>query len=93
MTRLGGARRSPAPQRWQNRCCHPLPTDALIDLKVRGRLSRFIPIWLNVGTLDTIVHLRVVAAIPQRWPACGCDARRLCIHPDVLQYLANFSAV
>ena len=44
MTRLGGARRNAPPQRWQNRCCRPLPTDALIDLKVRGQLSRFIPI-------------------------------------------------
>jgi hypothetical protein len=78
MTRLGGARRSPAPQRWQNRCCHPLPTDALIDLKVRGWLSRFIPIWLNVGTLDTIAHLRVVAAIPQRWPGICSGTPPLC---------------
>ena len=36
----------------------PLPTDALIDLKVRRRLGRFVPIWLNVGTLDTIAHRR-----------------------------------
>jgi hypothetical protein len=39
MTFLGTARRSPAPQRWQNRCCHPSPTDALIGLKVRRRLG------------------------------------------------------
>jgi len=31
-----------------------LPADALIELKVRRHLGRFIPIWLNVGTLDTI---------------------------------------
>jgi hypothetical protein len=59
MNILGGDRCSPAPQRWQNRCYHPLPTDTLIDLKVRGRLGRFIPIWLNVDTLDTIAHLRI----------------------------------
>jgi hypothetical protein len=55
---LGGDRRSLGPQRWQNRCYNPLPTDALIDLKVRRRLGRFIPIWLNIGTLDTIAHRR-----------------------------------
>jgi hypothetical protein len=53
---LGGARRSPAPQRWQNRCRHCSPTDALIDINVRGHLGRFIPIWRNV---DTIAHLRI----------------------------------
>jgi len=30
---------------------------------------------------------------PQRWPACRGDARWLCIHPDVLQYLADVGAV
>jgi hypothetical protein len=34
----------------------PLPTDALIDLKVRRRLGRFVPIWLN---LDTLAHGRI----------------------------------
>jgi hypothetical protein len=86
---LGSTRRSPAPQRWPNRCCLPSPTDALIDLKVRHRLGRFVPIWLN---LDTLAHGRV-APVPQRWPACWCDARWLCLHPDVLQYLPDVSAV
>ena len=37
--------------RLPNHCClSTLPTDALIDLKVRRRLGRFIPIWLNPGT-------------------------------------------
>jgi hypothetical protein len=85
-------RRSPAPQRWKNRCYQPLPTDALIGLKVRGRLGRFIPIWLNVGTLHTIAHLRI-ARVPQRRPACWCDARWLCLHPYVVQYVADVGAV
>ena len=33
---VGGARRSPAPQRWQNCGRHCSPTDAQIDIKVRG---------------------------------------------------------
>jgi hypothetical protein len=32
MNRFGGAKRSPSPQRWQNRCRHGSPTDALIGL-------------------------------------------------------------
>jgi hypothetical protein len=64
---LGSTRRSPAPQRWPNRCCLPSPTDALIDLKVRRRLGRFVPIWLN---LDTLAHGRV-APVPQRRPESG----------------------
>ena len=68
------------------------PTDALIDIKVRRRLGRFIPIWLNVGTLDTIAHLRI-ARVLQRRPACWFDARRLWLHPDVLQYVADVGAV
>ena len=66
-----------------------LATDALIDLKVRRRLGRFIPIWRNV---DTIAHLRI-STIPQRRPARRGDARRLCLCPDVLQYLPNVGAV
>ena len=50
LTRFGRARRSPAPQRWQNRCRHCSPTDALIDINVRGHLGRFIPIWRNIDT-------------------------------------------
>jgi hypothetical protein len=48
-------------------------------------LGRFIPIWLNVGTLNTLANLRI-GSIPQQWPACWDDARRLCLHRDVLQY-------
>ena len=66
-----------------------LPTEALIDLKVRHRLGRFIPIWPNV---DTIAHLRITV-IPRRRPACRGDARRLCLCPDVLQYVADVGAV
>ena len=32
MNRFGGAKRGPSPQRWQNRCRHGSPTDALIGL-------------------------------------------------------------
>jgi hypothetical protein len=82
------ARRSPAPQRWQNRCCHCSPTDALIGLKVWCRLCRLVPVRLHI---DTLVHLRV-SPLPKWRPACGCDARGLCIHPDVIQYLADIGA-
>ena len=40
--------------------------------------------------LDTLAHGRI-APVPQRWPACRSDARWLCIHPDVLQYLPDVS--
>ena len=43
-----------------------LPTDALIDLKVRRRLGRFIPVW---GWLNCFTVLRSTV-IPQRWPGC-----------------------
>jgi hypothetical protein len=58
---LGGDRCSLPRSVGQTTVTTPLPTDptdALIDLKVRHRLGRFIPIWLNVGPLDTIAHLR-----------------------------------
>ena len=42
--------------------CLPLLTDALIDLKVRHRLGRFIPVW---GWLDGFTGLRITV-IPQR---------------------------
>jgi hypothetical protein len=54
-----------------------LPTDALIDLKVRHRLGRLIPVW---GWLNGFTGLRITV-IPQRWPACRGDARRLCLCP------------
>ena len=66
-----------------------LPTDALIDLKVRHRLGRFIPAW---GWLSGFTGLGITV-IPQRWPACRGDARRLCLCPDVLQYVADVGAV
>ncbi len=80
---MDSGRRSPAPQRWPNRYCHPLPVDALIDLVIRCRLVCLVPArrWL-----DTLV-------IPQRRPACWCDARWLCIHPYVLQYLLDVGVV
>ena len=92
---VGGARRNPAPQRWQTRCCHPLqtqlnsPTDALIDLKVRHRLGRLIPVW---DWLNGFTGLRITV-IPQRRPACRGDARRLCLCPYMLQYVADVGAV
>jgi hypothetical protein len=43
-----------------------LPTEALVDLKVRRRLGRFIPVW---GWLKGLTVLRSTV-IPQRWPAC-----------------------
>ena len=39
--------------------------DALVDLIVRCRLLRQIPVWLN---LDTLAHLRITV-LSQRWPA------------------------
>ena len=65
------------------------PTDALIDLKVRGRLGPSIPAW---GGLNARAGL-CIGAIPQRRPAYRCDARRLCLHPDVVQYLVDVGAV
>jgi hypothetical protein len=51
-------------------------------------LGSLVPIGLK---LDTLAYLRV-APVPQRRPACRRDARRFCIHPDVVQYLADVSA-
>ena len=65
------------------------PTDALIDLKVRRRLGRFIPVW---DWLNGFTGLRITV-IPQRRPACRGDARRLCLCPDVLQYVPDVGAV
>jgi len=83
------ARRSHGPQRWQNRCRHCLPTDALISFFIRCRLCHLVPVRLHI---DTIAHLRI-GPIPQRRPACWCDTRWLCIYPDVFQYLADVSTV
>ena len=55
------------------------PTDALIDLKVRCRLRRQVPIcWFN---LRPVIRLRV-AVIPQLWPARRADVRGLGVEPD-----------
>ncbi len=66
MTRLGGAKRSLASRRWQTAVAFPyqpnLPTEALVDLKVRRRLGRFIPVW---GWLKGLAVLRITV-IPQR---------------------------
>jgi len=43
-----------------------LPTDALIELKVRRRLGSFISLWAWVNGLSV---LRIIV-IPQRRPAC-----------------------
>jgi hypothetical protein len=69
------------PAAHQNRRFAQSPTDALIDLKVRCRLRRQIPVcWLD---LRPVIHLRITVS-PQRWPACRSDARWLYIHPDVI---------
>jgi len=84
MTRSGSAKRSLASQRWQTAVAFPyqlnLPTEALVDLKVRRRLGRFIPVW---GWLNGLAVLRI-SVIPQRWLACRGGARRLCLCPNVL---------
>ena len=66
-----------------------LPTDALIELKVRRRLGRLIPVW---GWLNGFTVLRSTV-IPRRWPACRGDARRLCLCTYMLQYVADVGAV
>ena len=65
------------------------PTEALIDLKVRRRLGRLIPVW---DWLNGFTGLRITV-IPQRRPACRGDARRLCLCPYMFQYLADVGAV
>jgi hypothetical protein len=79
----------PHPQRGRSRCLSPSPTEALIDLKVRRRVGRFIPVW---GWLNALTGLRF-GAIPQRRPACRGDVWWLWLHPDVLQYLPDVGAV
>ena len=63
-------------------------TDALIDLVVWCRLPCQIPVWL---ALDALTGLRITV-LPQRWPACRGQARRLGIYPDVIQYLPDIGA-
>jgi hypothetical protein len=43
------------------------PVAALIDLVVRCRLRRQIPIGINVHPL---IRLRITTVIPQRWRVC-----------------------
>ena len=62
------------------------PTDALIDLKVRCRLRRQVPIcWFD---LRPVIRLRI-AVIPQRWPARWADVRGLRVDPDVISRPAS----
>jgi hypothetical protein len=43
------------------------PVDAMIDIKVRRRLRRQIPVcWLD---LHPLIRLRITTVISQRWPA------------------------
>ena len=49
------------------------PIDALIDLAVRCRLRRQIPVQLD---FDTLAHLRITV-LPKRWPARRGYARGL----------------
>ena len=46
------------------------PVNALIDLEVRCRLRRQIPVWLD---LDALTHLRITV-LPPRRPACRAYA-------------------
>ena len=68
------------------RCLDPSPTDALIDLKIRCRLAPLVPSWYRLHTLA-----RRIASIPQGWPTRQSDARRLCLHPDVVKDVADIS--
>ena len=65
------------------------PNDALIDLKVRCRLRRQIPVRLN---LRPVTHLRITVS-PQRWPARRGDVRRLRVNPDVIKDLSDLRAL
>ena len=65
------------------------PTDALIDRKVWHRLGRLIPVW---DWLNGFTGLRITV-IQQRRPACRGEARRLCLCPYMLQYLADVGAL
>ena len=65
------------------------PVDALINLVVRCRLRRQIPVW---GDIDTVIHLRI-AVVPKWWPACRGDGWRLGLHTDVLQDLPDIGTV
>jgi hypothetical protein len=70
---LGGDRHSPAPQRWPNRCCHPLPTDALIDLKVRCRLGTATGTPRRCGRSTPPTGSERGAWVAPAWPGLGVD--------------------
>lgn len=67
----------------------PSPIDALIDLIGRCRLRCQIPVRLD---LHTLARLRITV-LPQRWPACRGDVRRLSVHADVIQNLPHLGPV
>ena len=73
----------------QKRRFRQSPIDALIDIKVGGRLFCKIPIGLDV---HPVIAVRV-AVIPQRWPACRRDVRGLRVHPDVIEDLSYLRAL
>ena len=54
----------------QNRRFCRLPTCALIDLVIGGRLCCPIPVSCPVRlNLHPVIDLRITTVIPQRWPA------------------------
>ena len=74
----------------QNRRFARSPIDALIDLIVRCRLCRQIPIGLNVHPL---IRLRITTVIPQRWPARRGYVWWLGVNPDVIKDLPDLRAL
>ena len=66
------------------------PTDALIDLVVRCRLRRQVPIcWFD---LRPVIRLRI-AVTPQRWPARRGYVWRLRVDPDAIKDLPDLRAL
>jgi hypothetical protein len=86
---FGLARAQVSPAARLNRCFSRSPIDALIDLVVRCRLPRQIPVWFELGTLT---HLRITV-LPQRRAARREYAGRLRLHPDVLEHLPDIGVV
>ncbi len=69
----------------------PSPTDALINLKVGCRLRRQIPVcWLD---LRPVIHLRITAVIPQRWPARRGYVWWLRVDTDVIEDAPDLHAL
>ena len=87
MRGMYGAQRQPAAI--QIRRFAQSPTDALIDLKVRCRLCRQIPVRLD---LRPVTHLRITL-IPQRWPARRGYVWRLRVDTDVIQNPSDLCAL